>query len=92
MTSIAEVIDGPERMQVRAIFVEYCTDEIPAWAEGLAVQQRAVILGLYKYVYYHEHSTQLFDLATGPQELHDLCEDADYLELAQKLRELVLND
>jgi choline-sulfatase len=56
-------------------FSEYCTDEVPAWTGGMAVQQRMVREGRWKLVYYHGYRPQLFDLASDPQELQDLAED-----------------
>lgn len=57
-------------------YSEYCTDAVPAWTGGMAVQQRMVRRGRWKLVYYHGYRPQLFDLEADPHELRDLAEDA----------------
>jgi choline-sulfatase len=57
-------------------YAEYCTDAVPAWTGGMAVQQRMVRRGRWKLVYYHGYRPQLFDLETDPHEREDLAEDA----------------
>jgi choline-sulfatase len=57
-------------------YSEYCTDAVPAWTGGMAVQQRMVRRGRWKLVYYHGYRPQLFDLESDPHELRDLAEDA----------------
>ena len=74
------------------IFIEYCTDDMPAWAEGFAVQQRAVILGDHKFVYIHGYPDQLYDLKKDPDELCNLAEDASSAEIANKMRALIFKD
>lgn len=92
MTSFDDLIADKSAEADRPIFVEYCTDDIPAWAEGQAVQQRAVIQGRFKYIYYHGYPDQLFDLENDPLEQRDLARNPDHADTAAQLRALVLED
>lgn len=66
-------------------FSEYCTDAVPAWTGGDAVQQRMIRAGNWKLVYYHGHRPQLFDLAADPDELRDLAEADAFREVREWL-------
>ena len=93
MRSFASLLErGSGEQPDRPIFIEYCTDGLPAWAEGLSVQQRAVVLGRYKLVFYHHYPMQLFDLEDDPLEQHDLIEDQKFASVREELRNLVLLD
>ncbi|WP_226779967.1 sulfatase-like hydrolase/transferase [Oceaniglobus trochenteri] len=67
------------------VFSEYCTDTVPAWTGGRAVQQRMVRQGDWKLHYHAEDPPLLFNLADDPQERHDLAGDPAH---ADKLAEL----
>ena len=66
-------------------FSEYCTDAVPEWVGGMAVQQRMVRSGRWKLVHYEGYRPQLFDLEADPQELSDLAEDPRYAALRGQL-------
>lgn len=74
------------------IFIEYCTDDLPAWAEGFAVQQRAVILANYKFVYAHGFPDQLYDLESDPDELSNIAKCKVQADRVTRMRNLVLGD
>lgn len=82
----------PWRSWNQPCFSEYCTDAVPAWTGGMAVQQRMLRQGDYKLHYYHGYPPLLFNLAWDPFEQQDLSGDprhADRLRamLAQLLEE-----
>lgn len=67
----------------------------PSWPDealveftGEGVHAPALILreGKYKYVYCEGDPGMLFDLASDPAELHNLCEDPAFVSLAGKFR------
>ncbi|MGH7050216.1 MAG: sulfatase-like hydrolase/transferase [Acetobacteraceae bacterium] len=64
---------------------EYCTDAVPAWTGGMAVQQRMLRAGHWKLCYYHGYRPQLFDLANDPDEMDDLGEDPKLTPVREKL-------
>jgi choline-sulfatase len=71
-------------------FSEYCTDAVPAWTGGMAVQQRMIRSGRWKLVYYAGYRPQLFDLRADPDELHDLGESPDHADMRAALVARVL--
>ena len=73
-------------------FAEYCTDAVPAWTGGMAVQQRMIRTGDWKLVYYAGYRPQLFNLREDPQELHDLAENPAHAVLRDQLVARVLQD
>jgi choline-sulfatase len=81
--------DGSARW-IDETFSEYCTDTVPHWTGGMAVQQRMIRSGNWKLIDYNGYRPQLFDLAADPHELHDLAEDPAHravrVRLVQKLR------
>ncbi|HEY1328016.1 MAG TPA: sulfatase-like hydrolase/transferase [Casimicrobiaceae bacterium] len=56
-------------------FVEHCTDVVPPWTGGRAVQQRAVIDGRWKLIVHGGEPPQLFDLSADPWERRDVASD-----------------
>ncbi|WP_323765704.1 sulfatase-like hydrolase/transferase [Marinovum sp.] len=56
-------------------FSEYCTDAVPAWTGGRAVQQRMIRRENWKLSLYDGEPPLLFDLATDPDELVNRAED-----------------
>jgi choline-sulfatase len=72
-------------------FCEHCTDVVPPWTGGRAVQQRAVVSGTWKLVYHHGHAPQLFDLATDPHERRDLAADPRHRAVRERLTARVLD-
>ena len=71
---------------------EYCTDEVPVWTGGMAVRQRMLRRGRWKFVYYHGYRPQLFDLTTDPDELCDLAESPTHASVVASLLERLLSD
>ncbi|WP_156253651.1 choline-sulfatase [Pseudactinotalea terrae] len=65
------------------VFVEYHSEGVyaPCWMRRD---------GDLKYTYVHGHGEQLFDLATDPDELHDLVNDPRFAEAVTTAREDVL--
>ncbi|WP_175477002.1 choline-sulfatase [Ruania alba] len=61
------------------VFVEYHSEGVyaPCWMRRE---------GHLKYIYVHGHGHQLFDLATDPDERHDLAEDPRYADAVQRAR------
>ena len=92
MHSFTDLVLGCTRNEVQPIYVEYCTDDMPAWAEGYAVQQRAVISGRYKLQFYNGYPSQLFDLERDPKELTDLSKDPGHAGTLQSLLDLVTQE
>jgi choline-sulfatase len=72
-------------------FVEHCTDVVPPWTGGRAVQQRMVRRGDWKLVYYHGHPPQLFHLASDPHERRDLAGDPRHAGVRDELEQRVLD-
>ncbi len=56
-------------------FCEYCTDPVPNWTNGRAVQQRMIRSGHWKLSVYDSEPPLLFDLATDPNECVDRAND-----------------
>lgn len=73
------------------VFSEYCTDAVPAWTSGRAVQQRMLRKGDWKLHYYHGEPARLFDLANDPQECVDLASDPEHAERVEQMLTLVLD-
>jgi choline-sulfatase len=71
-------------------FSEHCTDVVPPWTGGRAVQQRAVRSGRHKLIHHHGGATQLFDLAADPDERNDLAHDPHHTPLRERLTARVL--
>jgi choline-sulfatase len=72
--------DDPER----TIFSEYHVEKVKAPAF-------MVRRGRYKYIYIHEHGSQLFDLQTDPGEWYNLADQPQYHELQEELHNLILS-
>jgi len=66
-------------------FSEYCTDPVPAWTGGRAVQQRMIRSGRHKLVFYDAEPLQLFDLAADPDETVDRADDPAYRDVKERL-------
>jgi choline-sulfatase len=73
-------------------FSEYCTDAVPPWTGGVAVQQRMIRSGPWKLVFYNGWRPQLFDLARDPRELDDLAEDPAHRATRDRLERRLLAD
>jgi choline-sulfatase len=71
---------------------EYCTDQVPSWTGGMAVQQRMIRVGEWKLIYYHGYRPQLFNLAEDPHELLDLAEAPPHRAVRERLLALLLAD
>jgi choline-sulfatase len=72
-------------------FVEHCTDVVPPWTGGRAVQQRAVVRDQWKLIVHGDAAAQLFDLDADPSERHDLAADPAYAALRYELTSRVLD-
>jgi choline-sulfatase len=66
-------------------FSEYCTDAVPDWTGGQAVQQRMIRSGDWKLIYYHGYRPQLFNLRSDPHELDDLAAHPDHRAVREQL-------
>ena len=55
-----------------SVFSEYCTDAVPDWTGGRAVQQRMLREGQWKLHYYHGETPHLYNLLDDPKELNNL--------------------
>jgi choline-sulfatase len=66
-------------------FIEHCSDVVPAWTGGRAVQQRAVVNDRWKLIVHGGHPPQLFDLAADPGERQDLAADAKHAAVRERL-------
>lgn len=73
-------------------FSEYCTDTVPPWTGGMAVQQRMIRSGRWKLVHYNGYRPQLFDLVEDPHELRDLAETATHRAVRDRLSQRLLAD
>jgi choline-sulfatase len=90
-TSFLEAAKNGSTPWLDETFSEYCTDAVPPWTGGMAVQQRMIRTGRWKLVYYHGYLPQLFDLEADPQERHDLAGDPRYTALREQLERRVLD-
>lgn len=66
-------------------FSEYCTDAVPPWTGGRAVQQRMIRSGRHKLVLYDSEPPQLFDLEADPDETVNLAGDPAHAEVRERL-------
>jgi choline-sulfatase len=73
-------------------FSEYCTDAVPPWTGGMAVQQRMIRSGPWKLIFYNGYRPQLFDLAADPHELDDLAERPAHRATRERLERALLAD
>ncbi|MDB2384221.1 DUF4976 domain-containing protein, partial [bacterium] len=73
-------------------FSEYCTDAVPAWTGGRAVQQRMIRSKNWKLTIFDREPPLLFDLETDPQELNNRANDPECAKILQKLTERVLEN
>ncbi len=74
------------------VFSEYCTDAVPAWTGGRAVQQRMVRQGSWKLHVYSGSPPLLFNLDDDPGELTDLSRDPARSGVLKDLVALALKD
>ncbi|MCA0423104.1 MAG: sulfatase-like hydrolase/transferase [Proteobacteria bacterium] len=87
--SLAGIASGKTATWDDLIFGEYCTDAVPDWTGGMAVQQRMVRKGRWKYIEYNGFAPQLFDLDNDPDEVNDLAASSDHQALRAELAALV---
>lgn len=66
-------------------FSEYCTDAVPEWTGGRAVQQRMIRSGKWKLMVYDSEPPLLFDLESDPDEIRDLAQDPEYSDILNSL-------
>ena len=72
--------DGRAGPEDRDVVIEYL-------AEGTQRPQLTLVRGQYKYVLCPGDPDQLFDLHADPHELHNVAAEAEYAEVARRLRE-----
>lgn len=70
--SFWSVAQDDQAAWINETFSEYCTDPVPDWTGGRAVQQRMIRSDDWKLTIYNAEAPQLFDLATDPLEQNDL--------------------
>ncbi len=73
-------------------FSEYCTDTVPAWTGGRAVQQRMIRSDQWKLIVYNDEAPQLFDLNADPSEQHNLADDPEYRQTRHRLMARLTQD
>lgn len=86
--SFWSVAQNPEAPWVNRTFSEYCTDAVPDWTGGRAVQQRMIRQDQWKLVFYDREPPQLFNLENDPQETINLADDPVHA----KIRDEMLKD
>ncbi|MEP7062511.1 MAG: sulfatase-like hydrolase/transferase [Betaproteobacteria bacterium] len=72
-------------------FCENCSDTVPAWTGGRAIQQRMVRSGRHKLIYHFGEAPLLYDLECDPHELRDLAGDPAHASLRERLLARVLD-
>lgn len=89
--SFLPLIDGRDESYAweDTAFSEYCTDKFSP-PEG--VYQRMIRREDWKYIYYHEQPSQLFNLKEDPEELVDRAEDPGCQRILQDLRGEILRE
>ena len=73
-------------------FSEYCTDAVPAWTGGKAVQQRMVRHGPWKLHVYNGYPPLLFNIQDDPHEQHDLAGDPRHADTLSRLLAMIQRD
>ncbi len=66
-------------------YSEYCTDPVPHWTSGRAVQQRMIRSGNWKLSIYDREEPILFDLESDPQERVNRADDPTCAEVLNDL-------
>ena len=66
-------------------FCEYCTDPVPEWTGGRAVQQRMIRSGNWKLSLYDSDPPLLFNLGSDPDEKRNRANDPDCAGVLQTL-------
>lgn len=74
------------------VYSEYCTDAVPAWTGGRAVQQRMVRRGSWKLHVYSGEPPLLFNLDDDPRELTDLSRCPAHSAVLEEMMALALQD
>ena len=73
-------------------FSEYCTDPVPHWTSGRAVQQRMLRSGNWKLSIYDTEPALLFDLDTDPEEKINRADDPSCAVLLDQLQRRLTED
>ena len=73
-------------------FSEYCTDPVPHWTGGRAVQQRMIRADNWKFCLYDSEPPQLFDLENDPLETTNLAEMSIHHEVRDALMQKLTQD
>ncbi|MEM9223645.1 MAG: sulfatase-like hydrolase/transferase [Pseudomonadota bacterium] len=68
-----------------AVFSEYCTDPVPYWTGGRAVQHRMIRRGQYKLSIYNNGPALLFDVAHDPDEQNNLADEPGHKPIHDSL-------
>lgn len=90
--SLVPLLDDPASPWLDTTVSEYVNDGAASWTGGRRVISRMLREGRWKYIYHHDHSDQLFDLATDPDETIDLIAESCHSALATSLCARLLAD
>ncbi len=90
--SFWSVVKDPTAPWLDLAFSEYCTDSVPAWTGGMAVQQRMIRDHRWKLCWYLGYRPQLFDLLDDPDETRDLAENPRFAAVRDRLSQQLLAD
>ena len=74
------------------VFSEYCTDAVPVWTGGRAVQRRMVRRGSWKLIVSGDEEPLLYDLTNDPQEMTNLAGDPAHADTLTDLTALITRD
>lgn len=77
---------------VNETFSEYCTDPVPEWTGGRAVQQRMIRSDDWKLSIYDSDPPLLFNLATDPLERNNRADDPLCADILRDLMARLLED
>ncbi|MGQ7843293.1 sulfatase-like hydrolase/transferase [Granulosicoccus sp. 3-233] len=86
------LLTGASEQWDNRTFSEYCTDAVPAWTGGMAVQQRMMRDGDFKLHYYHGYPPLLFDLAADPDERVNLADRPEQQQRLTAMQKTLLAD
>ena len=74
------------------VFCEYCTDAVPSWTSGRAVQQRMIRSGPWRLLVFDSDPPLLFDLESDPEERFDRSTDPCCAKIFEALMERLLQN
>ncbi len=86
------VLTGADTAWEDVAFSEYCTDAVPPWTGGQAVQQRMVRYGAWKLHVYNNYPPLLFNLGDDPHEQRNLAGDPVHAATLNRLLAEIYRD